>query len=125
MSTNVEGGSLETAEDIDAVLDAIPLTLFVTVPPGGAPVIPLSGSIRLPNGSVPLGDVFYTATISPGDVNFDEPVEDVCSPAPIPSGDTCTFADGIPAFPGEFTLDFTFTDGAGVGYTSTRSVTLI
>ncbi|MEM6447627.1 MAG: hypothetical protein AAF704_13850 [Cyanobacteria bacterium P01_D01_bin.123] len=106
-------------------MDAIPLTLSVTVPPGGGPVIPLSGSIRLPNGSVSLGAAFYTVTISPGNINFDEPVEDVCSPAPVRPGDTCAFTDVIPAFPGEFTLNFTFIDGAGVGYTSTRTVTLI
>ncbi|WP_156820295.1 hypothetical protein [Synechococcus sp. PCC 7336] len=125
VTTSIVGGSLDTAEDIDAILDAIPATLTITITPGIAPVVQFTGPIRLPNGSVPLGVDFYVASISPGGLDLNEPVEDVCTPAPVPPGGTCAFDDVIPAFPGTFTLGFTFTDGAGVDYTSTRTVTIV
>ncbi|MEM9449465.1 MAG: hypothetical protein AAGA75_13140 [Cyanobacteria bacterium P01_E01_bin.6] len=118
------GGSIETAEDIDAILDSITPILNIPAPPSGSPVVQLTGNIRLPNGSVPVGTDFYVATISPGGLDLNEPVEDVCTPAPVPEGGTCNFDDVIPAFPGTFTLDFTFTDGDGIEYTSTRTVTI-
>lgn len=125
VSTNSPGGAFETANDIDAVLENIPGIITIAVSPGAGPVIPLSGLIRLPNGSVATGEVFYKALVSPGNTSFEELVENVCDRFSIPPGETCEFEDVIPAFPGTFSIEFTFIDGAEISYSSTRTVTVI
>lgn len=118
------GGALETAEDIDTLFDNSPNVLTADLGDAGASVT-LTGSIRLPNGSVAVGETFYAVSVNQGAADFSEPVEDVCTPAPVPEGETCAFVDDFAAFPGPFELEFTFTDGAGVDYVTTRNVTII
>lgn len=124
------GGALETAQDIDALLDSVPEEFRLPRPPvGDQPSFTRTASIRLPNGSPGPEEDFYVAVVTQRPsgattgLDLNEPVGDVCTPSPVPAGGTCEFEDIFPVFPDiPFTLEFTFTDGAGIQYTSARDV---